>query len=319
MFHRVLSTSDPQWGEADPAWTISDTLFEECLLFFREHYNVIGLADLVQWLRDGVPPSDRPLLITFDDGWADNEVYALKVLKKTKLPAIVFVVSDGIGKAELWAEAVRRVWRKGLLTEDRYRTLWKAAGSEEPVPHAWRQPAGVHDLVARLGDLGEAEREALLAREEVLKAPGAAQMLSLTQLIDLHNAGIAIGSHGTTHTPMAETAHLSHELRTSRLAIGNLLGSSLQGCPVSLSFPHGSYNSRVIHEASEAGYRLLFTSDPHLNPLDRISRPAVLGRIPVSAQEIAGETGVLSPELLALWLFTRPSVSPISAKRASTP
>src|SRR6202022_1197053 len=82
MFHRVLKRDDPRWEPALPSWTLADDVFDECLAFFKRHYALVTLDDVKASL-EGVrrlPP--RSLLITFDDGFADNSDYALPLLRK---------------------------------------------------------------------------------------------------------------------------------------------------------------------------------------------------------------------------------------------
>ena len=44
----------------------------------------------------------KPLIITFDDGYKDNLINALPILKKYNFTSICFVVSDLIGKSNTW-------------------------------------------------------------------------------------------------------------------------------------------------------------------------------------------------------------------------
>src|SRR5262249_18700325 len=91
MFHRVLSPKDPRWNGALPHWTLAEDVFDDCLSFFKRHYTIVGLQDLLGSLRGerSLPP--RSLLLTFDDGYADNEEYALRLLRRHGLPAVVFI------------------------------------------------------------------------------------------------------------------------------------------------------------------------------------------------------------------------------------
>ncbi len=47
MLHRVLDRADPDFASADPAWTLSLSLFEQLLDFVVRHYDVVSLADVV--------------------------------------------------------------------------------------------------------------------------------------------------------------------------------------------------------------------------------------------------------------------------------
>ena len=80
VFHRVLAVDDERWPHAHPEWTVSDAVFEQCLQFFRRHYYVISLEELLSSVEQGKKLPNRSLLITFDDGYADNEEYALPLL-----------------------------------------------------------------------------------------------------------------------------------------------------------------------------------------------------------------------------------------------
>lgn len=90
MFHRVQDTDG-----SDPL-TVDIPTFERYCRFFRRHFRVVPLRDLVRALERRVP-LDRALAITFDDGYRDNFDNAAPVLERLSLPATFFVVTEWIG------------------------------------------------------------------------------------------------------------------------------------------------------------------------------------------------------------------------------
>jgi peptidoglycan/xylan/chitin deacetylase (PgdA/CDA1 family) len=51
---------------------------------------------------------DKPLIITFDDGYESIYSQALPILKKYRIPAVIFIVSDYIGKTNAWESFPRQ-------------------------------------------------------------------------------------------------------------------------------------------------------------------------------------------------------------------
>ncbi|MCJ8014596.1 polysaccharide deacetylase family protein [Paenibacillus sp. KQZ6P-2] len=79
------------------------TLFVPPEVFYKqmEHlkntgYNTITFKDLMKWKTNEELP-DKPILITFDDGYLDNFSVAYPILKKLQMKATIFATSDFIG------------------------------------------------------------------------------------------------------------------------------------------------------------------------------------------------------------------------------
>jgi peptidoglycan/xylan/chitin deacetylase (PgdA/CDA1 family) len=88
-FHRVHD-------RAPNGITTNIATFERYCRYFKRHFRVVSLRDLVHKLERREPFS-RELAITFDDGYRDNFENAVPVLEKLSLPATFFVVSRWIG------------------------------------------------------------------------------------------------------------------------------------------------------------------------------------------------------------------------------
>src|SRR5690606_5764285 len=91
-FHRILREDDPRWATCDPDYTLRADAFAASLAFFRRHYNVVSLEQVLDARRGAGRLPPRALLITFDDGWADTAQVALPELQRAGLPAVLFLV-----------------------------------------------------------------------------------------------------------------------------------------------------------------------------------------------------------------------------------
>ena len=104
LYHRVAELpSDPQ------LLSVSPTNFAEQLEVLRRYANPISLKEMVMALRAGdLPP--RAVVITIDDGYADNLIHAKPLLKQYDVPATVFVTTGYIGQhREFWWDELERL------------------------------------------------------------------------------------------------------------------------------------------------------------------------------------------------------------------
>jgi peptidoglycan/xylan/chitin deacetylase (PgdA/CDA1 family) len=147
-FHRVRDTE-----EADEL-TVGVDMFERYCRFFRRHFRVTPLRELVDRLERG-RVLDGELAITFDDGYRDNFDNAAPVLERLGLPATFFVVSQWMGTDVVpW-------WDEG-----------------QRVRHPWMTWAQIRSLRRRGFDIGAHTRthvdlgriSALEAKEEIVGA-----------------------------------------------------------------------------------------------------------------------------------------------------
>jgi peptidoglycan/xylan/chitin deacetylase (PgdA/CDA1 family) len=132
--------------------------------FFRDHFHVLPLGEMVARVRAGRPVGGC-LSITFDDGYLDNARVAAPELRARGLPACFFVATGLVGsRRQPWwdREFGARAW---WMTWDQVRTL-----------HAEGFEIGAHTVThADLGVLhgGEAAAEIAGARERLQAELGA--------------------------------------------------------------------------------------------------------------------------------------------------
>lgn len=208
IFHRVLPQPDLLFPGA-----IDAPRFDALIDRLKHWFNIISLSDGIAAFRLGRFPS-RPLVITFDDGYADNRTVALPILQRHRVPASFFVACGFLDGGRMWndtvIEAVRR-WRTQVLD------LSDLGLGTHPVASPGERHLALGQILPRLKYSPQPEREA--AAVEIARRCGTALpddlMLTSRQLLDLHEAGMTIGAHTVTHPILAT---LSDEIAMREIA-----------------------------------------------------------------------------------------------------
>ena len=66
---------------------------EDHFEYFKKYFNVISLKKIFELYRKGEKSSKPTIAITFDDGYKNNILNAMKVINKYKFPATFFISS----------------------------------------------------------------------------------------------------------------------------------------------------------------------------------------------------------------------------------
>ncbi|MEJ5197936.1 MAG: polysaccharide deacetylase family protein [Anaerolineae bacterium] len=79
--------------------SVTPSRFESHLRYLQENgYQVITLDDLLGFLAYGAPLPPRPVILTFDDGYADNYTNAFPLLRKYGMVGHFFIISDFVSQ-----------------------------------------------------------------------------------------------------------------------------------------------------------------------------------------------------------------------------
>lgn len=87
MYHYVRPIADSPYP-AIRGLELAD--FEGQLDYVERHYKVVALADVVAAAGGGRPLPQHPLLLSFDDGYADHYRHVLPALRRRKLTGVFF-------------------------------------------------------------------------------------------------------------------------------------------------------------------------------------------------------------------------------------
>ncbi|MBX3049854.1 MAG: polysaccharide deacetylase family protein [Caldilineaceae bacterium] len=167
MYH-YLSVPPPDADIYRRDLSVSPELFASHLDRIQaEGYTTISLYDLQAYLWTGAPLPEKPVVITFDDGYRDNFTNAFPLLAERGMIATIFVITDFMDEerpAYLTWEMAREMLAAGISIESHGRNhislknqdkdylVWQALGSLETIeyevgvrPRFVSYPAGEFD------------------------------------------------------------------------------------------------------------------------------------------------------------------------------
>ena len=90
MYHSILKDSARQ-GK----YVISPAVLAADLDALQQRgYETVTVSDLLAYVQDGAPLPEKPVMITFDDGYYNNYVYAYPLLQQRGMRAVVSIIGS---------------------------------------------------------------------------------------------------------------------------------------------------------------------------------------------------------------------------------
>jgi peptidoglycan/xylan/chitin deacetylase (PgdA/CDA1 family) len=118
MYHSIDSSGSPV--------SVPSPLFANHMEWLRHrNFEVISLRGALQTLKEK-GPTERKIVLTFDDGFANFYTDAFPLLAKYEMPCTVFLVSDYCGKRNDWPGQYKSVPILPLLDWARIQELSRA-------------------------------------------------------------------------------------------------------------------------------------------------------------------------------------------------
>ncbi len=105
--------------ELDPGFEIYNVPpadFAEQLDYLQaEGYTTITLKDFMYAVRGYRPLPEKPIVLTFDDGYSDNYKEMLPILEAHKMTAVIYVITNELGKKNyLKLDELKDMEKRGL-------------------------------------------------------------------------------------------------------------------------------------------------------------------------------------------------------------
>lgn len=260
LYHRVIDIpSDPQQLAVRPAY------FDAHLALLKQRYHVLAVEEYDHYLLGRKRFPKGAVLLTFDDGYADNHHEARPLLEKHGSQALFYIASGYIGSGrEYWWDELERLLlvndqlpAEVAFAMDRVRVAWSALGGDVG-RHA---RIAYEDQLAVMRALPSARRDAILENlRQVLRSPSHRSThlpMTVAELKDFARSdAVVIGAHTQWHPSLAQVdiAEQITEVEGSKRDLEHILGREVPY----FSYPFGTgadFNVATERIAREAGFR----------------------------------------------------------------
>lgn len=235
------------------------------LEYYKQNFDIVSQAEIVQMYREGVKPKRKTLALTFDDCYLNNFEVVFPLIKKYNVPAVFYSVSSVLEnenyilypdifdllsyythKPELEYDGVKFIKKgKHFFTTDQPVSLFdyiKNQGEERINKlENFKDTYGFNEVlkIARSDYWRQINKEKL-------------RMFAASELVE-------IGSHTHNHFNLA---NIKPDLCRNELTLSKkLIEEVIQKEVKSIAFPDGSYNEEVKKLCREAGYSNLLAVD----------------------------------------------------------
>jgi peptidoglycan/xylan/chitin deacetylase (PgdA/CDA1 family) len=269
-YHRVTGTDIRQIEMSLPYLFTSERAFKKQLNFYRTWYKVITFTDLRRAVQNGSIPWNS-LIITFDDGYADNYHCAYPALKKTGLPATFFISVDKIGRegaeSSFWWDRIYYLFR--LLSKPGKETVLRELDHDltRRYDAFKKNPAALFSILNKEKNekienmIAVLQKKLKISTDEITRANAT---MTWEQIAKVRSV-IEFGSHSCSHDNLLtmDQNRKLHEIRESKSIIEQKSGGSV----VAFSYPCGNIDENITTLVKDAGYEFAVTTETGINAL----------------------------------------------------
>lgn len=269
-YHRITDKDISQIELSLPYLFTSKKTFVKQLQFYKQWYKVISFADILNYAKGGNIPWNC-LIITFDDGYADNYHNAYPTLKKMNFPATFFIPVEKIdvngSQPPFWWDKAYYYFNK-LHELDKETVLRKLDHELFALFDEFQKDPS--NLFAQLNKEENMKIEKLLAvLQDKLKINNdilvEANSTMTWEQISAMGKDMHFGSHTCSHDnilAMEQTQKL-YEINESKTIIEE---KTKQNVDV-FSYPCGNIDENVKTLVKDAGYEFAVTTEKGVNDL----------------------------------------------------
>lgn len=250
IFHRVVPEPDPLFPDEMHA-----ARFDALMGLVARECRVLTLGQALKARDAGRLPA-RALVVTFDDGYADNATIALPILRRHGLPATFFVATGFLNGGRMFNDSVIETLR---ATREQRVDLSELGLGVMPLGTVVERSAAIHAVLLKIKYMDLQGREpAIAAVRQAAGLPALPDDLMMTdeQVRQLHRAGMEIGGHTVAHPILRvlPDAQAEAEIAGGRAALQAMIDAPVEVFAYPNGRPGQDYDDRHVAMVRRLGF-----------------------------------------------------------------
>lgn len=232
IYHRVTNKFDFM-NPTTP--TVSE--FEWQMELISKYFHPLSLSKALELMEKNELPKNA-VCVTFDDGYADNEKYALPILNKWRVPLTVFVSTGFINGGCMWNDVIIESLRsidEGINLDS------IGLGSYKTETEVQKRAAAL-DIISRIKHIQPNERLDIsnFVKSQCPVTLPSDLMLNNDAIISMVQAGVDIGGHTVNHPILAKLSsdEALQEIVDSKETLESITNQKIKH----FAYPNGKLN-----------------------------------------------------------------------------
>ena len=246
---------------------VSSAALQKQLRFLKANYDVIDAEAFRAWLVKGGNLPSRSVLVTCDDGLANNLSDMLPILQSESVSCLFFVTGESCREQAgvLWYEELYHLVATGQVSDQDLQTIFETDGlnSRQRGVQAtwWSCVMGASRFKRSL----RAEKIGLLrsiSKSAVSTLSGKRwTLLNVRELLQLARSGMSIGAHTMSHPVLAQCTEddALREIVESKAELECVLAQPVWALAYPFGTP-GTITQREVNLARDAGFECAFVN-----------------------------------------------------------
>ncbi|THB64909.1 MAG: polysaccharide deacetylase family protein [Gammaproteobacteria bacterium] len=259
-FHRIAENRDPFYE------SVTTKELEQQFCTLKKYFNVLPINKAIQQLQEDTLPK-RSVVITFDDGYANNYDLALPLLKKHNLSATFFICSGAIDGGIMWNDAIIESIQNHKGSQ---LNLSLDEGFSSRIAQKW--PTATITQKIQLAQILRAELKYLPLTKratliEILKEKTSTEfssnlMMASSQIKALADSGMEIGGHTLNHPILnkSDDAEAENEIFLDKEKLEKIIGKKINYFAYPNGKPKTDFSERDKVILKNAGYKAAFST-----------------------------------------------------------
>jgi peptidoglycan/xylan/chitin deacetylase (PgdA/CDA1 family) len=247
-YHSVLPQSDEWYSGPCP------DNFDLQMKYFSRNFEILSVEELVALIQNSKRLPVKAAVVTFDDGYKDNYLYAYPILKKYSIPATIFLATEHINTGKLfWWDTVKYMINHTSLTQISLPEIGVYSLRSLSSKRKSRS-----DIIDKLKLLSEEEKNKTIEKLEYMSGVdipvqiGRKLVLSWENIKEMSRGGVSFGAHTVNHPILTKIPLIQarYEISQSKKDIEENLQKNVS----TFSYPDGELNSELVNLVKNSGF-----------------------------------------------------------------